>query len=198
MNPCYLARDLAHDLNIGWATLSRYLSPAIHLCQLVGESPGDYILRFHEDQNGGRENIRLSSFGATCLLISMPVRIAGVAELQAKFLGELSCSSIPQPGDRSGFVLALQNVRGLVRFSVSRTPMAPLSKIKPRTPFECRVQCCTWSEDAPRLAALLSDHYREYGSVGDWFEIPKVDLTKLPAIAGGLAGMVMNMEEKSA
>jgi hypothetical protein len=126
----------------------------------------------------------------------MPTRISGVPELQAKFLGELSCSSIPQPGDRSGFVLALQNVRGLVRFSVSRTPMAPLSKIKPRTPFECRVQSCTWAANAPRLVAMLSANYQSFAHVGDWFEIPKIDLVKLPAIAGGLAGVIVNDEKE--
>lgn len=186
----YSMRAIAHSLNTSWATLARYFDRATQLCQLVGESTEPH---FSQSNTKGKGDIRLSQFGATCLLVAMPGRIPGVTQMQAELLGALANQSLPQPGDRSGFVLALQNTRGLVRFSVSRTPMAPMSKIKPLSPFECQVQSCTWADDAPRLAAQLSDDYREYSHVGDWFNIPDVELMRLPALAGGLSGMVVSV-----
>lgn len=197
-NGRFSARTLCYALNLGWATLSRYLDGAERVAQIL--APNEEHFSWVEERTSGapRQNVYLSPLGGVALMSALPGRIPGKSQGLKYFLEQWGGVDPLQENSGSGFVLILKNKRSLIRFGASRTPMAPRSSTKKGTAFECRVVACVWSDDPAQLAQRLSDHFLRLGcwEVGDWYKIPAIDLLGLPAMAGNWASNPGHISEK--
>lgn len=182
-NGRYNARILCYSLNLGWATLSRYLDKAEQIAQIL--APGEKHFDWFEERTSAapRQNVYLTALGGVALMASLPGRIPGKAEGLAYFLALLNDAAPPPPVEgASGFVVGLENRRGLIRFSITQSPIMPGTVLRPGSPSELRARACMWAVDAHQtLIALnwaLSAQGKLVGS-GGWFKLSPLDLLGL-------------------
>lgn len=120
------------------------------------------------------------------------IKLIAFDELVKRFTG-CNCDIFPEmpsfERDSSGFVY-LMEAKHLNRYKIgySKQVYKRADSMQISSPVEIAVVCRIFSIDAPRLERSLHRHYDTYRVIGEWFELPKMEVSNFLVVANRLDG----------
>ena len=180
----YTLRGVEQEVGLGWAFWARHIDAAESIAQSLSPQPEPHFRWVLEPSpTRKRRNVEFRTVGGVALFSALPATAPGKAEGLRYFLNLWHGAMIaPVPLCAPGFVLALENKRGLVQFLTSKTPFAPGTVLRPGTASQLKVKACIWHQDCHLMLNCLTDALHHQGRLegtGGWFRLSALDVLGL-------------------
>ncbi len=180
----YTLRGVEQQLGLGWAFWSRHVDSAEFIAQSLDPQPEPHFRWVLEPSaTRKRRNVEFKPVGGVALFAALPATAPGKPEGLRYFLSLWHGAMIQQvcTGD-PGFVLALENKRGLVQFLTSKTPFAPGTILRPGSASQLKIKACIWHQDCYQMLSCLTEALHHQGRLkgtGGWFRLSALDVLGL-------------------